>query len=133
MGWVYQQISGRLYAPDGKFMTLGYSGHDDGVNNPKFEQEPNHGPIPRGNWRIGSPFDSSDHGPHVMRLMPEPGTETYGRSGFLIHGDSKEHPGQGVSRLHHPAALRPGSHRRLRRQQIDCHLKDQFTRRLYCL
>jgi hypothetical protein len=29
-----------------------------------------------------------------MRLTPANGTHNYGRSGFLIHGDSIEHPGQ---------------------------------------
>jgi hypothetical protein len=28
-----------------------------------------------------------------MALTPEPGTDTLGRDGFLIHGDSVENPG----------------------------------------
>jgi hypothetical protein len=28
-----------------------------------------------------------------LKLNPAAATETFGRSGFLMHGDSKEHPG----------------------------------------
>ena len=33
------------------------------------------------------------HGPFVLRLTPAPTNEMFGRDGFLIHGDSIEHPG----------------------------------------
>jgi len=29
----------------------------------------------------------------VLKLNPAPSTDTHGRGGFLMHGDSKEHPG----------------------------------------
>ena len=29
-----------------------------------------------------------------MRLAPNPGTQTYGRTDLEIHGDSRSHPGQ---------------------------------------
>ena len=32
-------------------------------------------------------------GTYVIRLAPDPGNNMCGRSGFLIHGDSKTHPG----------------------------------------
>ncbi len=51
----------------------------------------NLGPVPQGTYTIGSPHDTSTHGPHVMRLTPFPGTQTYGRDGFLIHGDNVLH------------------------------------------
>jgi hypothetical protein len=58
------------------------------------ENVPNIGPIPRGDWTVaGPPVDSKDHGPYVLKLNPAPSTETHGRSGFLMHSDSKEHPG----------------------------------------
>lgn len=69
---------------------LGYSGHGEGKNNPALQETPNVGPIPYGLWRIvGPPFDTPTHGPFVMRLEPCEGTQTFGRDGFLIHGDSK--------------------------------------------
>lgn len=51
------------------------------------------GPIPVGAYAIGKPFDSARTGPVVMRLTPLPGTVTYGRDDFELHGDSRDHPG----------------------------------------
>ena len=34
-----------------------------------------------------------EHGPYVLRWSPASGTDTFGRSGFLKPGDSKESPG----------------------------------------
>ena len=47
------------------------------------------GPIPRGAWRI-EPFrdDPGGKGPVVAHLTPIEGTETFGRAGFMIHGDN---------------------------------------------
>lgn len=93
MPWIYQQSTGELThngTPAGK----GYSGHGEGVNNPAMEAVPDEGPIPRGVWVIGHPFDSPRLGPFVMALTPMPATDTYGRGGFFMHGDSVEHPGQ---------------------------------------
>lgn len=79
-------------------MGTGYSGMDIptamGKNNPAMQDVPDVGPIPEGLWKIGSAFDSQIHGPVCMRLTPAHGTDTFGRSGFLIHGDSFEHPGE---------------------------------------
>jgi hypothetical protein len=91
--WTYAQKTGELQL-DGKHVSRGYSGASVGKNNPAKENVPNIGPIPRGDWTIaGPPVDSTDHGPYVLKLNPAPSTETHGRSGFLMHGDSKEHPG----------------------------------------
>jgi hypothetical protein len=91
--WTYAQKTGDLQQ-DGKQVSTGYSGANEGKNNPAMENVPNVGPIPRGQWTIaGPPTDSKDHGPYVLRLDPVASTETHGRSGFLMHGDSKEHPG----------------------------------------
>lgn len=91
--WTYSQKTGELQQ-DGKHVATGYSGAAQGKNNPVFEHVPNVGPIPHGDWTItGPPADSRDHGPYVLHLEPGQTTETFGRSGFLIHGDSKEHPG----------------------------------------
>jgi hypothetical protein len=55
-----------------------------------MESVHNHGPIPRGAWTIG-PFhdDPGGKGPVVAHLTPIEGTETFGRAGFMIHGDNK--------------------------------------------
>lgn len=91
--WTYAQKSGELQQ-DGKPVSTGYSGANEGKNNPAMDNVPNVGPIPRGDWTIsGPPVDSKDHGPYVLKLNPAPSTETHGRTGFLMHGDSKSHPG----------------------------------------
>jgi Protein of unknown function (DUF2778) len=91
--WTYAQKTGELQQ-DGKHVATGYSGANEGKNNPSMETVPDVGPIPRGDWTIsGPPLDSKDHGPYVLRLKPEASTVTHGRDGFLMHGDSKEHPG----------------------------------------
>ena len=91
--WNYAQTSGELQQ-DGKPVANGYSGAGEGKNNPAMQNVPNVGPIPDGDWTItGPPADTASHGPYVLKLNPADGTETFGRSGFLMHGDSKEHPG----------------------------------------
>ena len=91
--WTYAQKTGEL-RQDGRPVGTGYSGTGDGKNNPDMQNVPNVGPVPRGDWTIaGPPADSKDHGPYVLHLKPAAETETHGRSGFLMHGDSKEHPG----------------------------------------
>jgi len=91
--WTYAQKSGELQQ-DGKPVATGYSGAGAGRNNPALQNLPNVGPIPQGDWTIaGPPADTADHGPYVLKLNPADDTETFGRSGFLMHGDSKEHPG----------------------------------------
>lgn len=91
--WTYSQKTGELQQ-DGKLVGRGYSGAGSGKNNPEMQNVHNVGPIPAGDWTItGPPINTTEHGPYVLRLRSEPETETFDRSGFLIHGDSKEHPG----------------------------------------
>lgn len=91
--WTYAQKSGELQK-DGTPVATGYSGAGAGKNNPVLQNVPNVGPIPQGDWTIaGPPANTADHGPYVLTLNPTVGTETFGRTGFLMHGDSKEHPG----------------------------------------
>jgi len=59
-----------------------------------MQDHPMIGPIPQGKYTIsGPPFDTTTHGPYIMRLIPDPANEMHGRSGFLLHGDSIIHPG----------------------------------------
>ena len=90
--WTYDQKTGVL-TKDGETIGEGYSGFEQGKNNPDMEKVENVGPIPKGKYEIGTPHDTQSHGPHVMALSPAAGTETFGRSGFLIHGDAIADPG----------------------------------------
>jgi hypothetical protein len=91
--WIYAQKTGALRQNNQPAGT-GYSGFDNGKNNPAMQAVSNVGPIPQGSWTIvGPPFNSPDHGPFVLRLEPNTGTPTFGRSGFLMHGDSIEAQG----------------------------------------
>jgi hypothetical protein len=106
--WIYNQTNGEL-RHNGILLGVGYSGHDVGKNNPFLEDHPGLGPIPCGFWDIcGPPYDTITHGPRVLRLEPRKGTIVFNRSGFLIHGDSLEHPGQGSQGC---IALSPGQKR----------------------
>lgn len=91
--WTYAQETGELQQ-DGKHVATGYSGAGHGKNNPDMQEVHNLGPIPQGDWTIvGPPVNTADHGPYVLTLKPAADTPTFGRSGFLMHGDSKESPG----------------------------------------
>ena len=87
--WLYSITTGELTAPDGENEGRGYSGHGFGLNNPLAVKAPGFGPIPPGDYTIGSPLDPPDHlGSLAMPLTPEPSTEVFGRSAFFIHGDN---------------------------------------------
>jgi len=91
--WTYSQQTGELQH-DGTHVATGYSGAGEGKNNPPMQPVPNVGPIPAGDWTIsGPPLNTVEHGPYVLKLNPSAETETFGRTGFLMHGDSKENPG----------------------------------------
>ena len=75
------------------FNERGYSGFGAGKDNPAMEGVQNIGPIPKGRWIIGNGFDGPLGKPE-FRLTPAPGTNTHGRSAFLIHADSSRHPGR---------------------------------------
>jgi hypothetical protein len=91
--WTYRQSTGELRNARGDVMGHGYAGFGHGKNDPADEAVGGVGPIPDGFWLIGEPFDTGTHGPYVLRLVPLE-ADTHGRSGFLIHGDSKSHPGE---------------------------------------
>lgn len=89
----YVQRTGNLYR-DGSLLGTGYSGHGPGRNVPEQQNVHSVGPIPAGLWTVfGPPYDTETHGPYVMRLLPDPATDTFGRSGFLMHGDAIAAPG----------------------------------------
>lgn len=93
--FTYHQRTGKLEHPLIGLLAVGYAGYDDGdgipepdegKNDPSKQAVQNVGPVPVGDYTIGEPF-STDTRPFAMRLNPKPGTNTFGRSGFLIHGD----------------------------------------------
>lgn len=93
MPWVYEQLSGRMLKQGGGLLATGYSGAGNGKNNPTEEHVQNVGPLPEGFYDVQAPFDSPKHGPYALPLYPDAGNAMYGRSEFLIHGDSLERPG----------------------------------------
>lgn len=92
--YVYHQRSGQLFHGEALVAT-GYSGFGEHKNKPESQDRVGLGPIPQGVYWIGKEREhDTGHGPVVLPLIPvTPGTETFGRSGFLIHGDSREAPG----------------------------------------
>jgi hypothetical protein len=90
--WSFSQGTGKI-CRDGALKGRGYSGFGAGKNNPALEREQGVGPLPRGRYKIGIPYNHKDLGPVVMNLDPLPGTETFGRSLFRVHGDSIANPG----------------------------------------
>jgi len=91
--WSYQQSTGKLSNAGGQLVATGYSGSPEGKNDPTKQNIHCVGPIPRGLYTIGAPINSPDHGPFAMHLTPDAANQMFGRSGFLMHGDSIEHPG----------------------------------------
>lgn len=94
MSWQYEQASGRFLDPTGTLLAKGYSGQPPHVNDATAQSLHDLGPIPQGMWQAVELIpESTTHGPFVIRLEPYSETETFGRSGFMIHGDSKSQPG----------------------------------------
>jgi type VI secretion system (T6SS) effector TldE1-like protein len=93
--FIYEIATGKLFSQLSRAVVgIGYSGdpkHKDDWRSVSLQDQ---GPIPPGNYGIlGPPVFTATHGPYVLHLYPKPGTNTFGRSGFLIHGDSIEAPG----------------------------------------
>ncbi len=92
MSWTYSQRTGTLTL-NGTPVATGYSGHEEGKNNPAMQNVRQIGPVPQGKYTIGAAYQHPEKGPVVMRLNPDAHNLMFGRSGFLIHGDSLAHPG----------------------------------------
>lgn len=90
--WIYSESTGKL-THNGAVVSCGYSGLDKGKNNPAMQAAVGIGPIPQGRWNICYVKDSPNTGPFTIVLMPCPGTKTFNRSEFRIHGDSVTNPG----------------------------------------
>jgi hypothetical protein len=80
--WTYAQKTGALLQ-NGQLVATGYSGFEEGKNNPAMQAVTNVGPIPQGDWTIeGPPINTAEHGPFVLILTPSADTNTFGRSGI---------------------------------------------------
>lgn len=89
--WTYSQRTGTLTDANGVVLGHGYSGRGTGLNNPDSQDLTDVGPCPQGLWSIVEFFDDpGGKGPIVSHLSPLPETDTYGRTGFMIHGDNSE-------------------------------------------
>jgi hypothetical protein len=91
--YIYVQNSGQLMH-NGQDIARGYSGSGADKNCPASQFKHNCGPIPVGSYEIQEPHDSPAHGPYAMGLAPHMDNHMFGRSGFLMHGDSLQHFGQ---------------------------------------
>lgn len=90
--FIYSQSTGYWWDDKGELLGQGYSGHSIGKNSPRHQSTQSVGPIPRGLWVIGDPYDSKNVGPFALPLTPS-GHDAFGRTSFLIHGDSIKEPG----------------------------------------
>jgi hypothetical protein len=89
----YDQPTGTLATDFPRRVFVGYSGHGLGKNNPALQSLPRVGPVPQGTYAVSNPFTHPEKGRLCFRLVPMSGNHMFGRSGFLIHGDSIRHPG----------------------------------------
>lgn len=98
MSWTYHQSTGKI-SHDGKPVSgQGYAGNGLLKNNPGGETRKGQGPLPRGTYAIAGYYvQHPSPGGHVLQLTPSPGSQMFGRSGFLIHGDSIRAPGTASS------------------------------------
>lgn len=90
--WQYEQTTG-VISLDGAYLARGYSGAGEGKNNPLMQDAHNVGPLPVGFYTIEKPRNTMTRGPYVLPLTPAEDNKMFGRSAFLIHGDSIAHPG----------------------------------------
>jgi RHS repeat-associated protein len=80
-------FSGYIVASASAYSGTNVNGYA-GLNNPAMQSVPFNGPIPQGAYSIGSAYYSHKLGPLTIPLTPLPGTNTFGRWGFNIHGDT---------------------------------------------
>nr|QJB20751.1 MAG: hypothetical protein [Microvirus sp.] len=77
------------YLRDGRWVRLatGYAGAGIGVNVPRCQHIRSVGPLPRGHYKMAV-VDHPRFAAPAIRLTQETG-ETFGRSGFWVHGDNR--------------------------------------------
>lgn len=95
-GLFYVQRTGQVWL-NGALLGVGYAGFGEGKNNPAMERVHDVGPLPVGRYRLEPPGPHPTAGGFVMRLTPLPGTQTYGRSRFMCHGDNVDPEKRGTA------------------------------------
>jgi len=65
-----------------------YSGHEGALNDIHKQNIQGIGPLPAGTYVISRIYDDPERGNHTCELLPQTTNKMYGRSGFLIHGDT---------------------------------------------
>jgi hypothetical protein len=85
--WTFHIKTGAILN-NGLKVGTGYSGYSDAANDSARVAEEAIGPIPPGKYKIGPAYQHAKLGPICMNLDPLPGTDTFGRSAFRIHGDN---------------------------------------------
>jgi hypothetical protein len=108
VSWRYEQSTGALINAAGEVIGEGYSGAPTARNDPAQQAIMGIGPIPRGLWYMAAMMLESEHGPYAIVLLPRAGTITFGRTGFLMHGDNIHLPGtasHGCIIQDHPARV----------------------------
>lgn len=86
--WIWKISTGEMFSPTGLRQGKGHSGWGEAANDPNRIKDKAIGPIPPGRWMIGAAYKHDKLGPVVMNLDPLPGTNTFNRSHFRIHGDN---------------------------------------------
>ena len=95
MTWTYQQTTGILRHDGVLISKEGYSGAKEEQFQHDKQNVEDKGPIPVGKYTlVGGPFKHPTTGLYTIILSPDPKNEMFGRHGFMLHGDSKDHPGE---------------------------------------
>lgn len=88
----YHNSTGRLVCTNAAGTTVvdetGYAGTGAGRNNPAMDNVPNVGPIPSGNYTVGTGHAGGHTGPQTLNVDANAGTDTHGRDLFRIHGNN---------------------------------------------
>ena len=87
-GFSYSQRDGTIAVINGDWFAplfVGSAGREAGRNSPAHQCVKNVGPLPVGDYRMRI-VDHPRFAFPAIRLDPEKGTQTCGRSGFWIHG-----------------------------------------------
>jgi Tlde1 domain len=94
--WTYEQSTGLMSYPDGMMLAKGYAGGNEGrmpegVNNPAMQDVSCVGPLPRGKYTMSCMIKHHPRlGPYAIELVGDAENESFGRSGFFIHGDRSD-------------------------------------------
>jgi hypothetical protein len=79
------------------YETHGYAGRNQCKNSPACISRRGVGPLPVGRYLVTPVAQHPGLGPDVLALEPDATNVMFGRSGFYIHGDSRQHPGNSSS------------------------------------